>query len=150
MKQALIAARARALETSNFDALLQLIPYARFLGVSVEIHDGQLRSVLAPSEHLIGSPRLPALHGGVTAAFMENAALLHLLMQPDLVRIPKSIDFSLDYLRPARLQTSYAQCEVTRAGARAAQVQIRCWQSSPAEPIAIGRGHFLLLSSKAE
>jgi uncharacterized protein (TIGR00369 family) len=150
MNQALIAARALALDTRNFDALLKLIPYAGFLGVRLEMHEGQVRSVLNPDERLIGSPRLPALHGGVTAAFMENAALLHLLLQPDLIRLPKSIDFSLDYLRPARMLSCYAQCEVTRAGARAAQVQVRCWQTSPDEPIAIGRGHFLLMSAATE
>lgn len=148
--QSLLAARAKVLDTGDFSALLALIPYARFLGVQLEHHEGTVRSILPAADRLIGSPRLPALHGGVTAAFMENAALLHLLLLPDLIRLPKSIDFSLDYLRPARLRTSYAQCEVTRAGARAAQVQVRCWQTRSEEPIAVGRGHFLLVSTATE
>ncbi|MFP5304322.1 MAG: PaaI family thioesterase, partial [Gammaproteobacteria bacterium] len=87
---------------------------------------------------------LPALHGGVTAAFMETAALLHLLLQIDQDRVPKSIDFAIDYLLPGRPEDCYAECEVSRAGLRVAQTQIRCWQTDPGHPIALARAHFLL------
>ena len=112
----------------------------------IERHGDILRSHLPYRPVLIGNPALPALHGGVTAAFMENAAMLHLLLQPGQDRIPKIIDFAIDYLLPGRPQDCYAECRVGRAGLRIAQTQIRCWQGDPDRPIAIARAHFLLAS----
>ncbi|MEQ1437741.1 PaaI family thioesterase [Fontimonas sp. SYSU GA230001] len=137
-------ARRAAREHHDCDGLVALVPYARFLGVRVELHDGVLRSHLPFRPGLIGNPRLPAVHGGVTAAFMENAAILQLLLQIDQDRIPKSIDFAIDYLLPNRPEDSYAECVISRAGLRVAQTMIRCWQKDPDHPIAIARAHFLL------
>jgi uncharacterized protein (TIGR00369 family) len=148
MSQPFTEARRAARESGDHAPLLALMPYARFLGVRLTMHEGRPRSCLPYRPGLIGNTLLPALHGGVTAAFMENAALLHLLLQLDETRVPKSIDFSIDYLKPGRPQESYADCEVSRAGLRVAQVQIRCWQQSPEQPIAIARAHFLLTTTE--
>ena len=56
----------------------------------------------------------------------------------------ESIDFSIDYLRSAHTEDSYAACAVERLGRRVAQVQIRCWQADAAKPVALARAHFLL------
>lgn len=144
MSAALIDARRAASERQDYEPLVRLVPYARFLGVQVSLHDGQPRSRLPFKASLIGNRALPALHGGVTAAFMENAALLHLLLQLDERRIPRSIDFSIDYLLSGRAEDCHAACEITRAGSRVAHTLIRCWQSDPAKPIALARAHFLL------
>lgn len=129
--------------------LRERVPYAAFLDVQVTIEDGQPRFRLPYREALVGNVLLPALHGGVVAGFMENAALLHLLVSPREVRIPRSIDFSIDYLRPANPVDCHARCEVTRQGRRVAQVQVRCWQDERGHPgktrdIALARAHFLL------
>lgn len=145
----LAAARRAMLEHGDIEPLLTTIPYARFLGVQVQRDGERLRSVLPYRPSLIGNTVLPALHGGVTAAFMENAALLHLLLTQDQERVPKAIDFAIDYLLPGRPEDCYADCEVSRAGLRVAQTMIRCWQRSPEQPIAIARGHFLLTASAA-
>lgn len=137
-------ARRAARESEDYDGLVALVPYARFLGVRVELHDGVLRSRLPYRPSLVGNPKLPAVHGGVTAAFMENTAILQLLLQIDQNRIPKSIDFAIDYLLPNRPEDCYAECTVSRAGLRVAQTMVRCWQKDPQHPIAIARAHFLL------
>lgn len=144
----LAEARRRAREHGDFNGFVELVPYARFLDLRVEKDDGGLRMRLPFRAGLVGNPALPAIHGGVTAAFMENAALLHLLLQLDQDRIPKSIDFAIDYLRSARTQDCHAVCEVTRAGGRVAHTQIRCWQDDPARPIALARAHFLLTAAE--
>lgn len=137
-------ARRAAREEGNFEPLVALVPYARFLGVRVR-HDGQqFLSHLPFKPTLIGNSAIQALHGGVTAAFMENAALLHVLLHLEESRIPKSIDFSIDYLLPGRAADAYAECSISRAGLRVAQVQVRCWQKSPEQPIAVARAHLLL------
>jgi uncharacterized protein (TIGR00369 family) len=139
------AARRLARESRDCAALLGLVPYAAWIGLRVDLSDTAapvLRLPFKPS--LIGNPALPALHGGVVASFMESAALMHLLLTLDEQRVPKSIDFSIDYLRSAHAEESYAACAVERLGRRVAQVQIRCWQADAALPVALARAHFLL------
>ncbi len=144
MSSDLMSARLRARKQGQFADLVDCIPYARYLGIELSLHEGVPRSRLPFRPDLIGNPQLPALHGGVTAAFMENAALLHLLLTGDEERLPRSIDFSIDYLLPGRDRDCYAQCEVSREGLRVAHCMVRCWQQSSEQPIALARAHFLL------
>ena len=95
-------------------------------------------------EKLIGNPTLPALHGGVIAGFAETAAILHLNQTLRGAKLPKGIDFSIDYLRSGRPEETFARCEVVRVGSRVALVQVRCWQQDPERPIATARTHMLL------
>jgi len=143
------AARRLASEQGDFSALVAALPYARFLGLQLSLQEGRPLARLPFRPSLIGNPRVQALHGGVTAAFMENAAMLHLLYQLDTARIPKSIDFAIDYLLPGRPQDLWADCEFGRIGSRVAQATVRCWQVTPAKPVAIARLHFLLAASEA-
>jgi uncharacterized protein (TIGR00369 family) len=133
------------------DDIVTRIPYAAFLGIRIARDTDGLLFQLPYAERLVGNMALPALHGGVVAGFMENAALLHLMyLEPRQVGIPKTIDFSIDYLRSAGPRESFARCEVTRLGRRVAQVQVRCWQQNPAVPVALARAHFLLGGTGAE
>jgi uncharacterized protein (TIGR00369 family) len=142
-------ARRVAREQGDASELLALMPYAAFLGLRMEIGaGGSVLSRLPFKPALIGNPRRPALHGGVVAAFMEGAALLHLLLVLDENRVPKSIDFSIDYLRSAQPLDTLAVCAVERLGRRVAQVQIRCWQNEPDKPVALARAHFLLAADE--
>lgn len=141
-------ARRAAREEGRFEPLLELVPYARFLGIRVIRNADDWISHLPFRESLIGNTVIRAVHGGVTAAFMENAALLHLMLHEEETRVPRSIDFSLDYLQPALSTDTYAACEVTRSGLRVAQVQIRCWQQRETHPIAVARAHFMLKSGQ--
>ena len=145
----LASARRAAREQGDFLPLRQRVPYAAFLDVQVRLEAGAPRFRLPFRPSLIGNPALPALHGGAVAGFMENAALLHLLLLLDERKVPKAIDFSIDYLRSANAADAHAACEVARQGRRVAQVQVRCWQDEPGHPgrtreIALGRAHFLL------
>ena len=143
----LSAARRAARERGDFSRLRERVPYSAFLDVQVRLEAGQPRFRLPFRPSLIGSTVLQALHGGVVAGFMENAALLHLLLILDEARVPKSIDFSIDYLRSANAVDTHAACEVARQGRRVAQVQIRCWQDDAGgrtREVALGRAHFLL------
>ena len=145
ISEALDLARAQ----DDFSALIGQIPYARFLGMQARRVEDHVHFQLPHQDQLIGNARLPALHGGVVAAFMENAALLYVLWAQAETRLPKSIDFSIDYLRSARTRDCWAQCEVTRQGRRVAQAQVRCWQDDPERPIALARAHFLLQEPSA-
>jgi uncharacterized protein (TIGR00369 family) len=126
---------------------LKKIPYAAYLGIRVEIADSNILFVLPADRKLIGNPTLPAIHGGVIGAFMEQAASLHLIAKMDEPVPPKIINFSLDYLRPARLRNTFARCTLTRQGRQIANVSISAWQEDSETPIAIARAHFLVPGS---
>jgi uncharacterized protein (TIGR00369 family) len=124
------------------------IPYVDYLGILRAAGDAEPPLFRLPyQDKLIGNPELPALHGGVIAGFAETAATLHLIRTLRGAKFPKSIDFSIDYLRSGRPVESFASCEVVRVGSRVALVQVRCWQQTPHEPIAVARGHFLLTTA---
>jgi uncharacterized protein (TIGR00369 family) len=119
-------------------------PYARFLGFRAEIDGTVLQALLPFSQHLIGNPILPALHGGVVAAFLELTALAQLSLHMPDGRAPRTIDTTIDYLRSARAQDTHARAEIIRLGRRVAHVRAVAWQSNEAAPVATMRGHFLL------
>lgn len=123
---------------------LQKIPYAVYLGIRAEITDQDILFVLPGDNKLIGNPTLPAIHGGVVGGFMEQSAALHLVAKMEDPVLPRIINFSLDYLRPARLRDTYARCLLTRQGRQVANVAITAWQDSSDTPVAIARAHFLL------
>ncbi len=129
---------------ADLDAILARIPYARFLGVRMELHGDEMTGVLPFAEHLIGNPTLPALHGGVIGAFMEMTALLQLSMLEDQTRQPRPVDVSIDYLRSGRPTDTFARALIKKVGRRIANVQVEAWQESRAAPIAALHGHFML------
>lgn len=158
-------ALAQALETVRDAALERLasrVPFVRFLGVSLERKGDELTARLAFDPKLIGNPLLPALHGGVTGAFLEITAIMQLAWDQAWARIeaggeaaeavekgafppmPKTIDITVDYLRAGRARDVFARATVTRKGRRVANVRVEAWQDERDRPIAAAHGHFLL------
>lgn len=70
----------QAHERGNYDALLNLIPYARLIGIECTRLGDELLFRMPANKDNIGNPILPAIHGGVIAGFMELSAALHLLV----------------------------------------------------------------------
>lgn len=140
----LAQALRNAREQHDYAGLVECVPYANYLGVKIARDDNGLVFHLPFCEKIVGNPALPALHGGVVAGFMENAALLELLVEQAPKRLLKTVDFSIDYARSAKPKDCYATCETVRQGSRVALVQIRCWQTIPEQPIAVARAHFIL------
>ncbi|WP_163559485.1 PaaI family thioesterase [Halomonas sp. NO4] len=127
-------------------AWMALIPYARRIGVSA-VTDPQGEGLLFrldPRDGNVGNVLLPALHGGVVAAFMETAATLDLMLAAREPRLPRIVDVSIDYLRTARVEPTLARCRLLREGRRLANVQVSAWQRSETEPVATARLHFVL------
>lgn len=144
MKQ-LMAFVEEARAARDYQRVVDLVPYARLLGMGCEAADeGRLLFRLDYRPENVGNQLLPAIHGGVIAAFMEHAALLQVLWNLETTVLPKVIDFSIDYLRPGRPLPTYAQCSVIRQGQRVANVAVSAWQEAPERAIATARTHFLL------
>jgi len=131
-------------DAARLDAFLAAWPYARFLGMMGTLEGEALTSVLPFSTHLVGNPLIPALHGGVVGGFLELAALAELAASAPDGHAPRTVDITIDDLRPARALTTYARAEVIKRGRRVINLQATAWQDSPATPVATLRGHFVV------
>ena len=143
-------------------ALAEGVPYIQYLGIGFDRRGDELTALLPFDEKLIGNPFLPAIHGGVTAAFLEVTAIITLswsvlweevesgaldqaaLAAGDLPRLPKTIGFTVDYLRSGLPRDAYARARVTRSGRRYASVQVEAWQDNRDRPFAQAAGRFVM------
>lgn len=124
-------------------SLLDMIPYAAFIGAEAKVDDQRLLYWLDKRPSNIGNPSLPAIHGGVIGGFLELAAAIEIIYNLNVSDMPKVVDFSLDYLRPGRYKTIYASCKVMRQGKQLVNVSATAWQDDEQTPIATARCHFL-------
>ncbi|MEL6888539.1 MAG: PaaI family thioesterase [Pseudomonadota bacterium] len=143
-------------------ALVGGVPYIQYLGLQFDRRGDELTGILPFDKKLIGNPLLPALHGGVTAAFLEQTAIVTLSWaylwediesgaldfdpggDAPLPRLPKTVDFSVDYLRSGLPRDAYARARVNRAGRRYASVHVEAWQDNRGKLFAQGTGHFVM------
>lgn len=139
-----VAVLQAARRVGDHQRIIELIPYARLLGIRFSEDEHGLLFRLPFRQQNLGNPYQPALHGGVIGACMENAAILHLLWNQESIRLPKIIDFSIDYLRSGHPQELCVRCDVRRQGRRVANVGIVAWQSPGQRIVATARTHFLL------
>jgi uncharacterized protein (TIGR00369 family) len=137
-------ARLAPTREERLASMLAAIPYMRFLGMTAELAGDEMTAILPFAPHLVGNVTIPALHGGVIGAFLEMTALCQLAVREPLRRQPKTIDVTIEYLRPGRAQTTYARADVRKVGRRIANVHVEAWQDHRASPVAALRGHFLL------
>lgn len=149
------------------------VPYIQFLGIQFDRRGDELTAVLPFDEKLIGNPMLPAIHGGVTAAFLEVAAIIELSWStlwddmeqgrfdvaetdvaitgaPSPLRLPKTIDFTVDFLRSGLPRDAYARARINRSGRRYASVHVEAWQDNRSRLFAQATGHFLMPDRQAE
>lgn len=126
------------------------IPYARFLGISAELADGELVGRMRFSERLIGNPVLPALHGGTVGALLEVTGLMTVVWTVEGTGVPKIINLTIDYLRSAAAEDVFAQGLVTKQGRRVVNVLVRAWQRDRERPVASANAHFLIGMAGAE
>ncbi|MEW9897883.1 PaaI family thioesterase [Chitinivorax sp. PXF-14] len=137
----LIAAKS----SGDYSGIIDELPYAKLLGVEMREENDDMQFVLRFQDKNIGNTLLPALHGGAIGGFLETAALLHLMWARESREVPKTIDFSLDYLRSGKAQDLYARCDITKQGKRVANVLMTAWQDDRSKPVAVARAHFLLV-----
>lgn len=142
-------------------SLVEGVPYIRTLGIRFERRGDELTAVLPFDEAHVGNPGLPALHGGVTAAFLETTAIIELAwgllwdevetrkgadfqLEERRPRLPKTIDLTVDYLRSGLPRDAYARARVNRSGRRYASVHVEGWQDNRTRLFAQATGHFLM------
>jgi len=144
------------------------IPYVTYMGIQFERRGDELTAILPFRDDLVGNPFLPALHGGVTAAFLEVSCVFELtwstvweaietgVMSPDEIAIgqnltmPKTIDFTVDYLLSGLPRDAYARAVVNRSGRRYASVSVEAWQDNRSRLFAKASGHFIIPDIKTD
>jgi len=144
------------------EALVGGVPYIKFMGIDFDRRGDELTATMHYDDKLIGNPMLPALHGGATAAFLETTGIIQIswamlwndiesgvidpthLTPQAMPRLPKTIDFTVDYLRSGLPRDAYARARVTRSGRRYASVHVEGWQDNRNRPYAQATGHFLM------
>ena len=136
---------ATAKQTGDYGALLEAVPYSRFLGLSAALVGDELVTTMSYGDHLIGNPALPALHGGTLGALLESAAIFELLWRAETVVLPKTITLTVDYLRSGAPIDTYARGIITRQGKRVANVRVEAWQTERDRPVATAHAIFLVM-----
>ena len=134
----------RSATDADLRELLHSLPYVHFLGIDAQRRGDELTFTLPFKDDLVGNTRLPALHGGAIGAFLETAAIVQMVWQTEAAVLPKTIDFSIEYLRSGRALDTFARAHVTKVGRRVGNVRVEAWQQEQQRPIAAGYGHFLL------
>ena len=147
-------------------AMVARVPYIAHLGVVFERRGDELTAQLRYDERLIGNPMLPALHGGAIGAFLEITAIMELAWAVVWERMegggnaaaaieaghfppfPKTIDYTVDYLRSGLPRDAYARARINRMGRRYASVHVEAWQDNRERLFAQATGHFLMPQPK--
>jgi len=140
--------------------LVSTVPYVGFLGITFDRRGDELTAILPFDDKLVGNPVLPALHGGAIAAFLETAAIVELSwaiawdemeqaggtksVPEGKPKWPKTIDFTVDYLRSGLPRDAYARARINRSGRRYASVHVEAWQDNRNRLFAQATGHFLM------
>ena len=79
------------------------------------------------SPKIIGNPILPAIHGGMTGAFLETTAIVGVTRELG-VSPPKPIGLTINYLRSGRALDSYANVSIVKQGRRVVAFEAQAWQ----------------------
>ncbi|GLQ35249.1 thioesterase [Amylibacter marinus] len=151
---------------SVLNTFVQSVPFLKFMGISFERRGDELTAVLEYDPKLIGNAVINRLHGGGTSGFLESTAVITLawktiwdsmeageldlehLNHSSLPPLPKTINFTTDYLRPGLPRDAYARATIVRAGRRYASVHIEAWQDNRDILFAQASGHFLMQAVK--
>jgi uncharacterized protein (TIGR00369 family) len=124
-------------------------PFARWLGIrdhgqGTEQGTEHGTLVMPFSPKIIGNPILPAIHGGMTGAFLETTAVVGVTRELGAAATPKPIGLTVNYLRSGRALDSYASVSIVKQGLRIVAFEAQAWQDDRSKPIATAFGHFML------
>lgn len=135
--EALQAAVREGRASSDPQRLLDLVPYAQFLGLACSREGQRLVVTMRYAQHLIGDASIPALHGGTLAGLLESTASFHALFVSEVTGMPKTISLTIDYLRSARAVDTHCEATVIRQGRRFVVIQVRAYQDDREQPVAM-------------
>jgi uncharacterized protein (TIGR00369 family) len=116
-------------------------PFSRCLGVRLR-DEGTWMMPFSPK--IIGSPAPPAIHGGITGAFLETAAIIGVTRELGAVASPKPIGLQSTICGQVARRTATPTSRSLSRGRRIVAFEARAWQDDPNKPTASAFGHFML------
>lgn len=131
--------------SGRFVEINQLIPYTSFVKLELQEGDEGLLTILRQTDSNIGNTKIPAVHGGVVGGLLEQAAVMEVIYRCDMMRFPKIINISVDYLRPVNaLKDTYARAMLIKQGRSVSNVRVEAWQDDSKRLVAAAHAHFLM------
>ncbi|MDP3736545.1 MAG: PaaI family thioesterase [Hyphomonadaceae bacterium] len=131
-------------EVPDLNRLLARSPFASYLAIQAAVDDAGVLATLPARDSLVGNVLLPALHGGAIAAFLEITCLLQLAYETGTTVPARTLDFSVEYLRPGRPEATFARARIRRLGRRVATVHAEAWQRDVNAPVCLVQCHLRL------
>lgn len=128
----------------DLHAIIASSPFCRFLAIEARADEIGVLAIMPVRDQLVGNVMLPALHGGCVASFLEIACLLQLAQEMGTTAPARAINISVEYLRPARRETTYARARIRRLGKRVAVVHAEAWQQDESKPVCLLQSHLRL------
>jgi uncharacterized protein (TIGR00369 family) len=141
-----LARIAEARASGDWTALVEWVPYLRFLGVTLENEGGVLTGRMRYADHLVGNPTLPALHGGTLGALLEAACQFEVLYRAESAVLPKTITLTIDYLRSAKPKDVLVRARIVKQGRRVVTAHATAWQDAEDKPVAMATVHLLVMA----
>lgn len=126
--------------------VLSAIPHARILGIRlVAVGPGQAELFVPYDLRLVGDPETGVVHGGVVTTVMDTCAGAAVMNLGSAPRSTATLDFRIDYMRPARPGHGIrARARVFRETRSIAFVRVDAFHDDPEEPIATAVGAFMV------
>lgn len=131
----------------DLSAIIASSPFGRFLGIETQVDARGVLAILPIRDELIGNVMLPAMHGGCVAAFLEITCQLQVAYETGAIAPARTIDISVEYLRPARRENLFARARIRRLGRRVATIHAEAWQQDEEKPVCLLQSHLRLPGS---
>lgn len=125
--------------------VIDRLPFARSLGIVIEEADGKQLTRMPYAAHVVGNPKVPALHGGALASLMQIAATAELIRATGATKVPQMFSITAEYLRSAMLEDTIASATVISRSRRFANLRVELRQASSERAIAVATVQFRLV-----
>lgn len=131
------------MDRDEAEAILQGAPFHEFLGLSFAAYKAGRVVIDVPfRDELVVNEEYDFLHGGVLASLLDTAAHYAVFSEVD-ARVP-TVDFRIDYLRPATTAPMDVTGELVRVGSNIAVADAELHQEYEGDrrTVALGRGAY--------
>lgn len=111
----------------DWSEMIQAVPFARFLDLRIDVEGEEFTCVLPFQEKLIGTPILPALHGGATGGSWNAPDCPTCCGTWTAGTCPRPSISTLITCARANRRTPNANAVMVKLGQRVANLRIQAW-----------------------
>lgn len=137
--------RSQRPSAAEVQQILDAVPFVRTLGIRLSMVDDRLSVCLPYAPHIVGNPKVPALHGGALASLLQIAATAELIRVTAASKPPRMFSQTIEYLAGADMLDTVATATVVSRSRRYANVRVEARQGTSSRPAAVATVQFLLV-----